>query len=248
MAGPSRPRIPHDPVRAKLESVREGLLAREAELLASEMGAMSVDVKEEPMEMKVELGSSPLSPTTSMGRRGSGTPGGSRSGKQRALDLIRQGESDLPPGAILLYVRFSSPSSQISVKKLLTFRPIEQTLALGNRDYTTQTLDSFTHLSLAKKKEKTYDPLDENARAQALARMNNFMSYKGDADIEEGEEDEGMFGFDDGEYEGDDDRMGTSGHTARGTGERIDEFGEDEEVWAEGAEDEYTLRGGDLES
>ena len=73
-------------------------------MLAGEMGAMSVDVKEEPMEMKVELGSSPLSPTTSMGRRGSGTPGGSRSGKQRALDLIRQGESDLPPGAILLYV------------------------------------------------------------------------------------------------------------------------------------------------
>ena len=132
--------------------------------------------------------------------------------------------------------------------KTLTGRPIEQTLALGNRDYTTQTLDSFTHLSLAKKKEKTYDPLDENARAQALARMNNFMSYKGDGDIEEGDEDEGIFGFDDGEYEGDDDRMATSGHTARGTGERIDEYGEDEEVWAEGGEDEYTLRGGDLES
>jgi hypothetical protein len=104
MAGPSRPRVAHDPVRAKLEAVREALLAREAELLAAGMGAMSVDVKEEPMEMKVEPGSSPISPTTSMGRRGSGTPGGGRSGKQRALDLIRQGESDLPPGAILLYV------------------------------------------------------------------------------------------------------------------------------------------------
>jgi len=117
MAGPSRPRIPHDPVRAKLETVREGLLAREAELLASEMGAMSVDVKEEPMEMKVELGSSPLSPTTSMGRRGSGTPGGSRSGKQRALDLIRQGESDLPPGAILLYVPASDLRGELADKQ-----------------------------------------------------------------------------------------------------------------------------------
>lgn len=80
--------------------------------------------------------------------------------------------------------------------------------------------------------------------------MNNFMSYKGSGELEEGDEDgdEGIFGFDDGEYEGDDDRMEPSGHVARGTGERIDEYGEDEEVWAEGAEDEYTLRGGNLES
>lgn len=99
-AGPSRPR--QDPVRAKLEAVREALLARESELLAGEMGGL--EVKDEPMEMKVEPGSSPISPTTVMGRRESGTPGGSRSGKQRALDLIRQGESDLPPGAILLFV------------------------------------------------------------------------------------------------------------------------------------------------
>jgi hypothetical protein len=101
-AGPSRPRPTHDPVRAKLEAVREALLAREAELLAGEMGGL--EVKDEPMEMemKVEPGSSPIGPTNGMGRRGSGTPGGSRSGKQRALDLIRQGESGLAPGAILL--------------------------------------------------------------------------------------------------------------------------------------------------
>ena len=99
-AGPSRPRVVHDPVRAKLEAVREALLAREAELLANEMGGLGV--KDEPMDqVKSELGSSPLSPTN-MGRRGSGTPGGGRSGKQRALDLIRQGESDMAPGAIIL--------------------------------------------------------------------------------------------------------------------------------------------------
>lgn len=243
-AGPSRPRVVHDPVRAKLEAVREALLSREAELLAGEMGAMRMDVKDEPMDVKVEAGSSPVSPTNMMGRRGSGTPGGTRSGKQRALDLIRQGESGLAPGAIILYV---NPLFYPILSGELINRPIEQTLALGNRDYTTQTLDSFTHLSLAKKKEKTFDPLDENARAQALARMNNFMSYKGDGDAED-DEDEGIFGFDDGEYEGEDDRMGTSGKRARGTGERVDEYGEDEENWAEGGEDEYTLNGGDLES
>jgi hypothetical protein len=121
MAGPSRPRIAHDPVRAKLEAVREALLAREAELLAGEMGAMNMSVKDEPMDMetgvKVEHGSSPVSPTTFMGRRGSGTPGGSRSGKQRALDMIRQGESDLPPGAILLYVPlFHSPFPLLNIE------------------------------------------------------------------------------------------------------------------------------------
>lgn len=123
MAGPSRPRIAHDPVRAKLEAVREALLAREAELLAGEMGAMNMSVKDEPMDMevgvKVEHGNSPVSPTTLMGRRGSGTPGGSRSGKQRALDMIRQGESDLPPGAILLYVLLYSLAFSVLVYRVL---------------------------------------------------------------------------------------------------------------------------------
>jgi len=253
----------HDPVRAKLESVREGLLARESELLAMGMEGMSmgsnVKVKEEPMSMDMEvkvepgagtgrgLGSSPITPSgvrRGSGPLGNGTSGG-RSGKQRALDLIRQGESGLAPGAILLYV-FPLTVSE----RHLTSRPIEQTLSLGNRDYTTQTLDQFNHLSLAKPKQKTYDPLDENARAQALARMNNFMSYKGDGDGDgEGDDDEGgdIFGFDDGEYEGEDDRMGTGGTRARGTGERVDEYGEDEEIWREGADDEYTLGGGNLD-
>jgi hypothetical protein len=153
MAGPSRPRIPHDPVRAKLETVREGLLAREAELLAGEMGAMSVDVKEEPMEMKVELGSSPLSPTTSMGRRGSGTPGGSRSGKQRALDLIRQGESDLPPGAILLYVPFSSPPYQISVE-MMTDNKTNRTNTRTRKQRLYNPNSRFLHPPISSEKER----------------------------------------------------------------------------------------------
>lgn len=139
---------------------------------------------------------------------------------------------------------------------VLKRRPIEQTLSLGNRDYTTQTLDTFNHLSIHKprsnKKGSTgvnqqFDPLDENARAQTLARMNTFMSYKGDGDDFDDNEDDDVFGFEDGEYEGEDDRM-TVTRGARGTGEKVDEYGEDEETWREGAEDEYTLRGGDLGS
>jgi hypothetical protein len=112
MAGPSR--VATDPVRAKLESVREGLLARESELLSMGMEGMSMGskIKDEPdveMDVKVEpgLGNSPITPSAA--RRGSGPPingngvSGGRSGKQRALDLIRQGESGLGPGAILLY-------------------------------------------------------------------------------------------------------------------------------------------------
>lgn len=99
-----------------------------------------------------------------------------------------------------------------------------------------------------------------------MARMNNFMSHRPDDDDEFGEEEEGlerdMFGFEDGEYEGEDDlipaggtgmgmgmgNVGGSGAVRRekGTGERVDEFGEDQEIWREGAGDEYTLGGGDI--
>jgi hypothetical protein len=143
----------------------------------------------------------------------------------------------------------------VEANGILTTSPIEQTLSLGSRDYATQTIDTFTHLSLKQPKPPTngtgigkYDPLDENARAQTLARMNTFMSYKGDGDDDDGDDD--VFGFEgdgegDGEYEGDDDRL-TVSRGARGTGERVDQYGEDEEEWREGADDEYTLRGGDL--
>ena len=158
-----------------------------------------------------------------------------------------------------------------------TCRPIDQTLSLGTRDYTTQTLDNFNHLNLSKTLKPVYDPLDENARAQHLARMNNFMSHKPDDDGEEeeygfgdGDEDgdgdgdgleRDMFGFEDGDYEGEDGLLpgglngvggGDSGSGAirreKGTGERVDEFGEDEEIWREGAGDEYTLGGGEMGS
>lgn len=132
-------------------------------------------------------------------------------------------------------------------------------------------MDNFNHLTLSKTLKPTYDPLDENARAQHLARMNNFMSIKNDPDEDygfsggdvEGDEEDGlerdMFGFEDGDYEGEDDLIpgglnasgggdGGSGAVRRekGTGERVDEFGEDEEIWREGAGDEYTLGGGGM--
>lgn len=81
--------------------------------------------------------------------------------------------------------------------------------------------------------------------------MNNFMSYKAADDSDgdgDGDGDGGadIFGFEDGEYEGEDDRLAVASG-ARGTGERIDEFGEDEEAWREGVGEEYTLRGDDLD-
>jgi hypothetical protein len=106
-AGPSRhsqpqPTPPRDPVREKLEATREALLAREAELVAQSMSGVSV--KEEPDTI---MGGTNGSPVDLKGgymndRRGSGGLGGGRSGKQRALDTIRQGEMDMGPNAILL--------------------------------------------------------------------------------------------------------------------------------------------------
>lgn len=96
-AGPSR-----DPVREKLVHTREALLARESELLSQGMEGMSVSVKQE------DLSGSPVSVKGSYlmeGRRGSGgLQGGRGSGKQRALETIRQGEAGLATNAIQLYV------------------------------------------------------------------------------------------------------------------------------------------------
>jgi hypothetical protein len=94
-AGPSR-----DPVRDRLVHTREALLAREAELLAQGLEGMSVSVKQE------DQGGSPVSVKGNHmmeGRRGSGgLVGGRGSGKQRALDTIRQGEAGLRSNAIQL--------------------------------------------------------------------------------------------------------------------------------------------------
>jgi hypothetical protein len=90
-----------------------------------------------------------------------------------------------------------------------------------------------------------YDPKDEIARAQAMAKMTAFMTYKGDSDDDDDEYDgaEGLFDME-GDYDGEGDKfaLGPQGREPhkhfRGTGEDVDDFGEDDEEWAEG-NDEY---------
>lgn len=111
-AGPSRhaQNQPADPVRERLVATREALLAREAELLAQGMEGMNMDATGSPrVKQELEVGS----PVSSRGGYMSPEGGGLRdsagrtgrgSGKQRALETIRQGEAGLTQGAILLYV------------------------------------------------------------------------------------------------------------------------------------------------
>ena len=81
---------------------------------------------------------------------------------------------------------------------------------------------------------------DEIARAQAMARMRSFMSYKGDGDDLLDDDEWG-----EGEYDGDQDRMviqpkaGNALGRERGTGEPVDENGEDDEGWEEGNDEYY---------
>jgi hypothetical protein len=100
-AGPSRP--PYDPVKEKLLLARQALLAREQELLIAE----STD-----QVAKLEVGS-PDSPRNlhqhqqqQQYRRGSeGTTNGigaNRTGKARALEIIRQADASRAPNAIIL--------------------------------------------------------------------------------------------------------------------------------------------------
>jgi hypothetical protein len=101
-------------------------------------------------------------------------------------------------------------------------------------------------------KPAKYDPNDEIARAQANARMKAFLNYKGDPDddgLDKDGDDEQIFEDDwmEGEYDGENDKfpLGPQGRervlTEPGTGEEVDEQGEDDEAWAEGA-DEYLDR------
>lgn len=94
-AGPSR-----DPVRERLVQTREALLAREAELLAQGFEGMTVKQEQEQSGSPVSLKGTYMDT-----RRGSGgmtAQGGRGSGKQRALETIRQGEAGLPSNAIQL--------------------------------------------------------------------------------------------------------------------------------------------------
>ena len=142
-------------------------------------------------------------------------------------------------------------------------RPFAQTMALGERDFENATAQSLAAMSLnphppdtpAKSRRQPkrpqsqgspatrpiYDPHDEIARAQASARLKAFLSFKGDPeDLDDDDDflDEG-WGME-GEYDGDGDKMaleaqGREPHRYfRGTREQVDEYGDDDEDWAEG--------------
>lgn len=95
---------------------------------------------------------------------------------------------------------------------------------------------------------RAYDPNDEIARAQAEAKIRAFMSRRPD-EGDWNDEDEGEEGLEDwrgaeGDYDGEGDRVvlqpqgGGDAWREKGTGEEVDEFGEDGEGWAE-ENDEY---------
>lgn len=97
----------------------------------------------------------------------------------------------------------------------------------------------------------TADPNDEIARAEAMARVNAFMSYKSREEYEDGDGDEdgegfdgvdgdgvdGMFDFEELDYPDSsalDGRHEKGKRRERGTGETVDVYGEDDERFAEG--------------
>ncbi|WVQ95551.1 hypothetical protein IAU59_002648 [Kwoniella sp. CBS 9459] len=241
-----------DPVRDKLVAARESLLAREQELM---LGTLSV--KEENGDgYDVTMGPKGAKD----GRR---TSEGGVSGKAKVLERIKAGEGSLARNGLIL--------------------PIDQTLTLGDRDYQNAAAAALSHLSINQTRSSSPKPRrpphgavprnhdlfssgigggeDEIARANRLARLNAFMSYKGSdsddddfGDDDDDDDDEGLDG-----HEGYLDQIGTgderdfplSGPAAGGydgnglplrnvdtIGEEVDEYGEDNEIFAEG-NDEY---------
>ncbi|WVF67991.1 hypothetical protein IAT40_002753 [Kwoniella sp. CBS 6097] len=247
-----------DPVRDKLVAARESLLAREQELM---LGSLSV---------KEENGYGGVA-SLNGGKDGRRSSEGGVSGKAKVLQRIKAGENTLARNGLIL--------------------PIDQTLTLGDRDYQNAAAAALSHLSINQTRSSSPKPRraphgavprnhdlfssgiggggdDEIARANRLARLNAFMSYKGsesdeddfhdddDDDDEDDDEDEdqdldGQEGYLDQTGAGDERDFPLSGPAAGGydgnglplsnvdsTGEEIDEFGEDNEIFAEG-NDEY---------
>lgn len=296
-SSPPLPSAPPDPIRDKLLSSGQGLLAREAELLAVKME--EVDMGNELLVEEDEGKEKGQGESSADARRrtwGLGinhvTVAGGRSGKMKALQRIQEDESrSIPGGMILCVVSFFLSS----LRSFFLFadqpdRNVAETIKLGERDYQDATANSLAALSLApppitnnsKTKRRplnpnirdsaspqprphgqTYDTTDEIARAQATARMKAFINYKpspgsdddGDDDdfLNDEEEEQEWDREGEGEYNGDQDRLafagepgggrGGLGYKEKGTGEEVDEFGEDDERWAEGA-GEYLERTG----
>ncbi|ORX41077.1 hypothetical protein BD324DRAFT_647974 [Kockovaella imperatae] len=225
----------HDPVRDRLLAIRQALQERKRELedsaLDRSLNGMSLDAEPQLAESSAQAQ-----------RRDSGG-GLASSGRAMAMQTIQVQDAKLPPNSVTL--------------------PLSETLALGRRDFDDATARNLAGLSFTDKskspltprrrhrppspaasgtptRDLAFDPTDEIARAQATARMQAFMSYKGDPE----DEDEWDLDLDgEGEYDGEGDTFalraqGREPHRyERGTREEVDEFGEDDEDWAEGNDD-----------
>ncbi|EIW69975.1 hypothetical protein TREMEDRAFT_61740 [Tremella mesenterica DSM 1558] len=213
-----------DPVREKLLVARKTLLEREQELL--------LQIANEGVEKLDMNDAGPSRPK--------------KSGQQIVLEEIRQKDKNLPEGGVLLPLDESFQLAQRDSDEATARRLASISLSSPTSVSAPSTSDSRSRatpnnpgpgimLTPNSKHEPTPNTqrggrlIDDYTRAQAQARMRTFMSHKPD--------DEDMFG-----YEEDLDAVGQSGrgeraYRAPGTGEEVDELGEDDEVWSEGNED-----------
>ncbi|WWC72511.1 uncharacterized protein I206_106473 [Kwoniella pini CBS 10737] len=172
-----------DPVRNKLLLARESLLAREQELM---MNNLNMSPKIEIDEQHIN-GNGEESGKISFMENQNQQQSQGRSGKARVLNRIREDEHNLARNGLIL--------------------PIDQTLHLGQRDYQNATAQQLSYLSINQTRSSSPKPRqlkqfnnnpndlfneggddDEMIRANRLARLNAFMSYKQSNDSEEEEE------------------------------------------------------------
>ncbi|RXK40660.1 hypothetical protein M231_02117 [Tremella mesenterica] len=213
-----------DPVREKLLVARKTLLEREQELL--------LQIANDGVEKLDMNDAGPSRPK--------------KSGQQRVLEEIRQKDKNLPEGGVLLPLDESFQLAQRDSDEATARRLASISLSSSTSVSAPSSSDSRSRatpnnpgpgIGLTPNLKHRSTPntqrggmlLDDYTRAQAQARMRTFMSHKPD--------DEDMFG-----YEEDSDAVGQSGrgeraYRAPGTGEEVDELGEDDEVWSEGNED-----------
>ncbi|OWZ80950.1 hypothetical protein C366_00782 [Cryptococcus neoformans Tu401-1] len=240
-----------DPIREKLVKAREALLMREQELMMQ--------------NMNVGASSSPEASNVTGDKKGKGRESvGGVSGKQRVLESIRAGEGLLAKNGLILpmdqtlslgqrdyinstthalssltldHTRSSSPKPRNPTRTngVPRSRPSRsQLLAIGDGSGSTDNYGG-----------------DEVARAERLARLNAFMSYKGSDDEwsdSDDDEDEGYYDYpEDGQGEMvfetmDDSQIGykPNGMPLRrknATGEEVDEYGMEDDEFAEGNSD-----------
>ncbi|WVR08612.1 hypothetical protein IAU60_005667 [Kwoniella sp. DSM 27419] len=294
---------PSDPVRDKLLMAREALLAREQELMFGQMSVSAGVSGQHPSPIKREDSpvaqghsgvhngsqSEALSPTSTNGTRRESE--GYRSGKARVLERIKASEGQLAKNGLILPIdqtlTLSNRDYQNATASALSHLSLNHTRSSSPKHRRPRPLpEDRSDLFSAPLGPGSGSGLgpgsgagDEIDRAHRLARVNAFMSYKGDMNEYDDDDDnaDGWRDDDDDEDDGDDDvdeieRDGSdldgeakytmevalgekdfplSGPAAGGydgnglpdrrvdaIGEEVDEYGEDDEVFAEG-NDEY---------